>query len=322
MHERAHEPGPAPAPAPAGPVASPPAAGVLSALTPDAVLSLQRTAGNVAVQRAILARDLASDYDDAVKVPDWKKAAELLNGFSRDDISARLKARTVAQVRELHKEAVANPKVGPQSQLALMTPNLLSDFADKFRDAAEQIRLSAEGLKLVAEAEAAGAKFGGYAEDGPGKDTWPYTSGNSVYVPKARTDKFVAMSDFLFELNNAIRAPAFAALDKQAGAGTIEAKQYAHDVVAQEVDGMLRLGKVWFESKKALGSGKGLDKYDADFFLSQYDAFVKGTKSREDIITAVLKSTYNTGVDAGKTAEQYYMEQYAKMAPKKDAGVK
>jgi hypothetical protein len=320
MHERADRAGPAPATE--GPVARAPAVALGTVLTPAAVLSLQRAAGNVAVQRAILARDLASDYEDAVKVPDWKKAAELLNGFNRDDISARLKKRTVAQIRQLHNEAVANPKVGPQSQLALMTPNLLADFADRFRDAAEQIRLSPEGLKLVAEAEAAGAKFGGYAEDGPHKDTWPYTSGASVYVPKARTDKFVAMSDFLFELNNAIRAPAFAALDKQAAAGSIEAKQFAHDFVAQEVDGMLRLGKVWFESKKALGSGKALDKYDSDFFLAQYDAVVKGTKSREDIITAVLQTKYTTGVDAGKTAEQYYMEQYAKRAPKKDAGVK
>ena len=63
MHERADRAGPAPAPE--GPVAAAPAVALGAVLTPEAVLSLQRTAGNVAVQRAILARDLASDYEDA-----------------------------------------------------------------------------------------------------------------------------------------------------------------------------------------------------------------------------------------------------------------
>src|SRR4051794_7200706 len=64
-------------------------------LNPRAVLALQRSAGNVAVQRAlrrapmrrgVLARSKDSDYNDAVKAGDWPLAAELLNGFSREDI--------------------------------------------------------------------------------------------------------------------------------------------------------------------------------------------------------------------------------------------
>jgi hypothetical protein len=164
----------------------------------------------------------------------------------------------------------------------------------------------------VVEAQAAGVEFGGYAEDGPSADAWAYTVGNKVYVPKARTDAALAVSDFLFELNNAIRAPRFAALDTEAAkgsTGTMTARQYARKTVELEVEGMLRLGEVWFEMKKAV-TDNSWDKYDADFFLSEYNEFKAGTKTKEDIVNDVLQRVYSSGVDAGKTAEQYYMEQY------------
>ena len=293
-------------------------------LTQEAVLSLQRSAGNAAVQRAlsaapraVVARDPDSDYEDAVTKADWPLAAERLNAFSREDILLRLKKRSVAEIKLLHQGAVGNPSVGPNSQLAQLTPDLLSDFAGKFRDSAELIRLSPEAMKLVLEAETAKVKFGGYSEDGPGKDTWPYTAGDTVYVPRAHTDHVVAMSDFLFELNNAIRAPGFAELDKHAAAGSIDAKQYAHDSLALEVEAMLRLGQVWFETKKAMGGGKELDKYDLENYQIEYDAFVKGTKTKEDIVTDFLKRVYTEGVNAGKTHEQYYVEEYNKLNPQK-----
>jgi hypothetical protein len=304
-----------------------PGAAAVQSLTQETVLSLQRSVGNAAVQRAlraappaqraVLARDPDSDYEDAVKKANWPLAAERLNGFSREDILVRLKKRSVAEIKLLHQGATGNPKVGPNSQLSLLTPDLLSDFSGKFRDSAELIRLSPEAMKLVIEAETSKVKFGGYAEDGPAKDPWPYTAGDTVYVPKAHTDNVVAMSDFLFELNNAIRAPAFAKLHKNAAAGSIDAKKYAHDILAQEVEGMLRFGQVWFETKKAMGGGKELDKYDFDNYQTEYNAFLKGTKTKEDIVTDVLKWVYTEGVDAGKTHEQFYVEEYNKLKPKK-----
>src|SRR4029078_2952866 len=109
------------------------------------------------------------------------------------------------------------------------------------------------GMKLVNEAEAAGIEFGGYSEDGSGPTLGrAYTSGKSVYVPKTRTDPIIAMSDFLFELNNALRAPKFAELNKEAAKGSkgsLTAKQFAYKNVEQEVEGMLRLGEIWFETK-------------------------------------------------------------------------
>jgi hypothetical protein len=124
---------------------------------------------------------------------------------------------------------------------------LLDDFEKKFPDAGKAIRKNALALKLVTEAEAASVKFGGFSEDGPGKIAWPYMvpETKTVYVPKARTDATIAMSDFLFELNNAIRGPQLLGLQTEAAKGTktkLTAKQYAYKILELEVEGMIRTG--------------------------------------------------------------------------------
>jgi hypothetical protein len=197
-------------------------------------------------------------------------------------------------------------------------PEVLQDFAKKFKGSADLIRQSPEALKLVGEADKAGVEFGGYAEDGPGKALGrPYTSGNKVYVPKAQKDKYIAMSDFLFELNNAIRAPQFKAAHAEArkgSKGTLSAKQYAYRMVELEVEGMLRLGQVWFDTKKKSAEGAKLDKYDQDFFLYEYKQFKEGKKTKDQIVKDVLQRVYDTGTLKGKTTEQYYMEAYQKLS--------
>ncbi|HVG20468.1 MAG TPA: DUF4157 domain-containing protein [Blastocatellia bacterium] len=190
---------------------------------------------------------------------------------------------------------------------------LLEDFAAKFPDAADMIRKSESAMKLVKEAEVAGAKFGGYSEDQPDKDDWPYTLNGRVYIPKSHTDKILAMRSFLFELNNAIRDPIYAELAREAAkgsAGTLTAKEFARRIVEQEVEGMLRLGGVWFEMKKELGGGKELDKYDEEFYLSQYKDYTAGKKTKDDIVKEVLRWVYPGGNDKGKTIEQAYMDKY------------
>src|SRR5207248_5421428 len=97
--------------------------------------------------------------------------------------------------------------VTPVAGAPFLQRNLLDDFAKDFKDAAADISKSAEAKKLVEEAEKAGAKYGGYAEDGPSKNAWAYTVSGTVYIPKARNDPVQAASDFLFELNNAIHKP-------------------------------------------------------------------------------------------------------------------
>jgi hypothetical protein len=195
-----------------------------------------------------------------------------------------------------------------------LEPKPLQDFATKFPGAADLIRKSTPALRLVSEAEATGAVFGGYAEDGPAPTVGrPYTSGHEVYVPRARTDPVVAMSDFLFELNNAIRAPKFAALVAEAvkgSTGTLTARSYAYKIVEQEVEGMLRLGETWFKLKTTGGAHPEWNKYDQDFFLSEYEAVKAGKKTKDDIVRDVLGRVYETGTLRGKTVEQNYMDQY------------
>jgi hypothetical protein len=194
---------------------------------------------------------------------------------------------------------------------------LLNAFAKSFPDAAKLIYANPTAMKLVNEAEAAGVKFGGYAEDGPSKDTWPYTVADSVYIPKARTDKVLAASDFLFELNNALRRSRFAALEADATkgkTGSLSAKEYAKKTVELEVEGMLRSGEIWFDMKKQAPRGENWDRYDKDFFLAQYKAFRDGKRTKDQIVQDVLKSVYTTGVDKGKTVEQFYMDQYQQLS--------
>jgi hypothetical protein len=283
-------------------------------------MTLGRAAGNralarvIAAQRRVLARDPNTDYADALKRADWPAAAEHLNGFSRADILKRLIVRTPEEVGKLHQGALDNPKVGPQSQLALLTPPLLTAFSLQFRDAAELVRSSTEAMKLVAEAVTANVKYGGFSEDGPAKSTvgaHPYTVGDSIYVPKTRLgDKVMAAKGFLFESNNAIRRPRFAAISTQASEGKLNADQFASGYIGLEVEGMLRMGGIWNSFKPILGGGKELDKYDADYYMPEFTAVQSGKKTAADITTEVGARKYTAGVNVGKTVTQYYVEQF------------
>jgi hypothetical protein len=195
---------------------------------------------------------------------------------------------------------------------------LLNAFAKKFTEAAKLIYNNPAAMKLVDEAEAAGVEFGGYAEDGPGKAAGrAYTIGKSVYVPKSQTDPMMAMRDFLFELNNALRQPKFAELMKEAtkgSTGSLTAKQYAYKIVEQEVEGALRLGEIWFETKKTMPKGAATDAYDRYYFLSNYEEVRTGKKTKDEVVREVLMRVYETGTLKGKTVEQNYMEQYERIS--------
>ena len=229
------------------------------------------------------------------------EARQVAGAVLRHDVVPEIASAT----RGVHRDDGGPAKAPPDPY-----GTLLRAFAQSFPDAAKLILSSPAGMKLVKEAETAGVKFAGFAEDGPGKHAWPYTVGDSVYVPKAR-DKVQAASDFLFELNNAVRRPQFAALQTEATKGTkgsLTAKEYAKKNVELEVEGMLRTGEIWFEMKKQAPKGAKWDRYDKDFFLAQYKAFHDGKKTKEQIVQEVLQ--WASGFDKSKTNEQFYMDQY------------
>jgi hypothetical protein len=284
-----------------------------------AVLQLQRTIGNRATRR-VLARSLDDDYQAALGAGDWPRAAELLNGFNIPDILRRLAVRSPDEVDKLHRGAIANQRVGPDSNVARLTPPLLTAFSRDYRASAEIIRGSTEAMKLIAEAEAAHVSYGGYAEDGPAHDAWPYTVGSSVYVPRAHTHRVEALSDFLFELNNAIRQPAISALQQQAAAGTIDARGYARGIVGQEVQGMLRLAKVWLDVKATMGGGHELDRWDSPNYVTQYRDVQAGRRTEAQVVTDVLGTRYTQGTNRGKTIEQNYVDQATQLRAAATAG--
>ncbi len=232
-------------------------------------------------------------------------AHELVHTFQpeRDNVTA------------LRRQPAKQPAAQPEMKL-------VDDFAAKFPAAANLIKPNPAAMKLIKEAFDAGATFGGFAEDGPAKEIGrAYTVGSAVYVLKAHIDPPVmAMRDFLFELNNAIRAPRVAALitaaTKGAKTDTAAAKQHAYDRAEGEVEGMLRLGEVWFETKaKSLGTkAHDFDKYDNDFYLAEYKSFKDRLKTKDDIVKDVLARKYDSGTLRGKTVEQFYIEEYQGLA--------
>jgi hypothetical protein len=96
---------------------------------------LQAAAGNRAVARLVQRQDSddgsapASSLDQqyqqalasAMRTGDFQLAAETLNGFNAGDVRSRLAELTADQIGYLHLGAVGNPRVGPQSQVAVLT---------------------------------------------------------------------------------------------------------------------------------------------------------------------------------------------------------
>src|SRR5881396_2451529 len=64
---------------------------------------------------------LSDRYEAALKSSNWQEAAELLNGFNQQDITKRLAKLKPGDVGKIHQGAVSNPRVGPKSNVALMT---------------------------------------------------------------------------------------------------------------------------------------------------------------------------------------------------------
>jgi predicted RNA-binding protein with TRAM domain len=282
-------------------------------------MGLDRIGGNRSLARAIaakrvLARNLDSDYRNAVAAPDWPLAAEYLNGFNREDICSRLAALSAASVGRIHQGALDNPRVGPMAQVALLTPTLLTAFGLQFRDAAEAIRRSTEAMRLVTEGENSHVGYAGFSEDGPGAAVMSgraYTVGSAIYVPRTQLgDKVMAARDYLFEINNAVRQPRFAAVSESARQGNLTADQFADRYTALEVEGMLRLGRVWTSLKADLGGGHDLDRYDNGFFFGEYNAVASGAKTEAQLDTEVGNRRYESGPSRGKTVHQYYIDQF------------
>ncbi len=218
--------------------------------------------------------------------------------------------RTAARPHHFVSKLSGWPAIPVGRLLRQAEPKVLRDFAKKFPDAADLVRKSPEAMKLVKTASAKGAVFGGYPTVQHGSKQNAYTVGNTFYIPKTQTDKFKAMSDFVFEINNAMRDKQFKGVGKSGKKRKITAKQYAYKMVMLEIEAKLSTGMIWSKMRQKGYRARKWSKYDREFYLKSYKAFKAGKKTKHQITKEALKRTYKTGNFAGWTVERYYMAQY------------
>jgi hypothetical protein len=247
----------------------------------------------------------ARERRETVPAPAQKRSGHA--GFGPQAVLALQQAAgNQAVARLLQRSTPEAP--APAAPAPAPPTDLLAAFEAKFPAAAAKIRSSPAALELVEQAKKKSAEFGGFSEQGPIVATYAYTVENRVYVPQAQTDPIRAVNDFLFELNNAMRADQLSQIHKDALAGTIDAKTYARRKVEVEVEGILATGAVW-PSLKA--GDAALDQYDKTFYTQLYEEFKSGTKTKDQVVVDVLG--WRSITAASKTNEDYYMEQYEQL---------
>ena len=187
---------------------------------------------------------------------------------------------------------------------------LLTDFEKTFPKAANLVRKSPDAMKLVKLAATKGVKFGGFSKTKHGQVQSANTIGRTVYFNGKRIDGVVAFSDFIFEVNNAMREPKFDAVKHIARKRKIKAKQFAYRMVAVEVESMLSTAMVWSKMRKSSHKGKAWGKYDKSFYLALYNDYKAGKKTKKDLIKIFLKRKYKHRPFKGWSVEKTYMWQY------------
>ncbi|MEA2438355.1 MAG: hypothetical protein QOF65_2911 [Thermoleophilaceae bacterium] len=262
---------------------------------------------------AVLARGRGTVADAAVQTADWLVAAASLNALARPKLVDRLEALTADVLDLIHQGALENLGVRPGAPVAVLTQPLLRSFAAHFPVEAELIRASTEAMQLVHEAAAAGAQYGGYAEDGPEEGwTWAYTQGDTSYVPQAHTG-VMAATDLIFELTNAMYHLQHGDAEGRAAAGLLDAKQYARRKQELELEAIRRTAMSWLDMKARMGGGADLDQHDAHCFVADYRAVTAGTKTIEELLDDCLQRRHDDGPLKGKTCEEFYMADWEEL---------
>jgi hypothetical protein len=148
---------------------------------------------------------------------------------------------------------------------------------------------------------------------GYGTDTYPYTIVNSVYLPppSLRTiSASDAMTIFLFETRNAMRAKKYCELNKKAALNQISANFFATFMAEYETRGGLETGKMWQQIIDRYGQNhtpvSGWSKYYYNLYLSA-PSWETNTTQLSSVIKNVLSSVYSSGQHQGKSRQWYYV---------------
>jgi hypothetical protein len=147
---------------------------------------------------------------------------------------------------------------------------------------------------------------------GYGTDTYPYTIVNSVYLPPPNLKTMSAadaMTIFLFETRNAMRAKKYCELKKRAALNQITSSSFATFMAEYETRGGLEIGKMWKQIIDRYGQShiptSGWAKYYHGLYLSAPNWETDSTQLTS-AINSVLSSVYGSGQHQGKPRKWYY----------------
>lgn len=148
---------------------------------------------------------------------------------------------------------------------------------------------------------------------GYGTDTYPYTIVNSVYMPPPNLRTISAsdaMTVFLFETRNAMRAKKYCELNKKAALNQIAANSFATFMAEYETRGGLEIGRMWQQIIGRYGQShtptSGWSKYYYDLYLSAPNWETNSTQL-SSVINSVLATVYQSGQYQGKSRQWYYI---------------
>jgi hypothetical protein len=148
-------------------------------------------------------------------------------------------------------------------------------------------------------------------------DPYPGTYINSITMPQPSaypsTNPLTAaeaMTYFLFETRNAMRAKKYCEVSKKVALSIITSDEFAWKFGEFEARGGLEIGRMWKQISDRYGSSKlpssGLAKY-------HYDLYVKTPNWETDVTqlnaatNSILSETYKGGDHKGRTRQWYYL---------------
>lgn len=173
---------------------------------------------------------------------------------------------------------------------------------------------------LLADSVSKAAAIGTTIEyKGFGTDTYSYVRFANIFMPVSDPAKPLssqdAMSYFLFESRNAMRAKQFCELVKNAVSNLITANDFARLTIEYETRGGLEIGRMWQQIIDRYGAGASpATKSKSEYFYR--NLYLKAPNwetvpsQLKQMIDNVLISVYSSGKNQGLTRLQKYTNDY------------
>jgi hypothetical protein len=207
--------------------------------------------------------------------------------------------------------------------MASSASDLLAAFGKVFPEAVKLIQTYPAATRLlnetVSDANQSGLtlKYGGI-----GQYDYPVAIGETFYSAKSITYQQPTervMTYFMFEMQNSERALKYKKLLEDAYYNRINSDSYIYSTLQNETEGGIRVGQMWdeiiIENKK---NESTLDSRSI-YFRNLYLPIKNKTKTLGQTIQEVRYTKYTIGEWAGRTRQDYYLDQYNKIRSQNSA---